>query len=464
METIEPHTAASPPESVAIEKNASRRYSYRRIWLIAYPILLSSLVEQLVGMTDTAFLGRVGEIELGASALGGIFFIAVFMLILGFCAGAQILMGRRNGEKNYADIGTVFYHSLGFLFLLSVVLLLLTRWFAPPLLRAIISSNEVCEAAWKYLDWRMWGIFFSMVACLFRSFYVATTRTGVLKFNSLVMVGSNIVLDYLLIFGHFGFPEMGIAGAAVASAMASFFSMSFFIVYTWWKGDYRKYALNRLPKFKLRLLGKMLNVSMWMMVQHFLSLFTWFLFFIAIEHLGTRELAVTNVLRSISGFTYMSLHAFASTASTLTSNLIGAGERNLVLPMLKRDILLASILLVPTWLLISLFPETVLSIFTNDAALIAAGVAPLWMLGLSYVFQIPSLVLFYSVSGTGNTRTALAIEVFALVVYSIYVYYAIFRFRCSLAVAWSSEFLYSFPILVLAFVYMRWGKWHRKTI
>ena len=80
--------------------NFLSHYSFRDIWKIAFPVLISALVEQLVGMTDTAFLGRVGEIELGASALGGIFFIVVFMLILGFCSGAQILMGRRNGEQN----------------------------------------------------------------------------------------------------------------------------------------------------------------------------------------------------------------------------------------------------------------------------------------------------------------------------------------------------------------------------
>ncbi|MCI5507472.1 MAG: MATE family efflux transporter, partial [Bacteroidales bacterium] len=76
-------------------------YKYSQIWTIAYPILLSTLMEQLIGMTDTAFLGRVGEIELGASALGGIFYVTVFMLGLGFSIGAQILMARRNGEGKY---------------------------------------------------------------------------------------------------------------------------------------------------------------------------------------------------------------------------------------------------------------------------------------------------------------------------------------------------------------------------
>lgn len=104
-------------------------FSYSQIWKIAFPILISTLMEQLIGITDTAFLGRVGEVELGASALGGIFFITVFMLGLGFSIGAQILMGRRNGEGNYQRIGSIFYHSLGFLLVLATVLFLLTRQF-----------------------------------------------------------------------------------------------------------------------------------------------------------------------------------------------------------------------------------------------------------------------------------------------------------------------------------------------
>ena len=81
-----------------------RTFRYAQIWTIAYPILLSTLMEQLIGMTDAAFLGRVGEIELGASALGSIFYVAIFMIGLGFSIGAQILMGRRNGEGRYEQI------------------------------------------------------------------------------------------------------------------------------------------------------------------------------------------------------------------------------------------------------------------------------------------------------------------------------------------------------------------------
>ena len=74
------------------------KYTYKQIWLIAYPILISLLMEQLIGMTDTAFLGRVGEVELGASAIAGVFYMGIFMVAFGFSIGAQILIARRNGN------------------------------------------------------------------------------------------------------------------------------------------------------------------------------------------------------------------------------------------------------------------------------------------------------------------------------------------------------------------------------
>ena len=83
-------------------------YSYREILRIAFPILVSTIVEQVIGMTDTAFLGRVGELELGASAIAGVYYLVIFMLGLGFSIGVQIIIGRRNGEGNHIQTGNVF--------------------------------------------------------------------------------------------------------------------------------------------------------------------------------------------------------------------------------------------------------------------------------------------------------------------------------------------------------------------
>ena len=84
-------------------------YSYRNIWKVAYPILISLVMEQMIGLTDTAFLGRVGEIELGASAIAIVYYMVLFMIGFGFSLGAQIIIGRRNGEGNFRETGRIFW-------------------------------------------------------------------------------------------------------------------------------------------------------------------------------------------------------------------------------------------------------------------------------------------------------------------------------------------------------------------
>ena len=76
-------------------------YTYKNIWLINFPVMMSILIEQLINITDAIFLGHVGEIELGASALAGIWYLAIYMLGFGFSLGVQVVIARRNGVQNY---------------------------------------------------------------------------------------------------------------------------------------------------------------------------------------------------------------------------------------------------------------------------------------------------------------------------------------------------------------------------
>lgn len=441
-----------------------KTYSYGQIWKIAFPVLISVLMEQLVGMTDTAFLGRVGEIELGASALGSIFYIAVFVLGMGLGTGAQILMGRRNGEGLFHEVGNLFYHSLLLLIVVATVLFTAVQTAAPWLLGKMISSPAVYAAACSYVEWRVYGFFFAYVAIMFRAFYVATTQTKTLTLNSIMMVASNIIFNYILIFGKFGFPALGIAGAAIGSVMAECVSMLFFIFYTRYRMDYKKYGLNLRPHFRHHFLGKILGISIWTMVQNFLSLGTWFLFFLAVEHLGERELAVSNIVRNISSFFYMTISAMASTASTLVSNLMGQNEKDAVMPMVNRTLRLVSYIIVPMAILVLLFPEWVLAIYTDDAQLIAVGVAPLFVLVSSYVFTVPQRIYLSATMGSGNTRRALWIEIVSLVVYIMFIYLVIFHYKAPLWVCWFSEHVYAFPSMLMAWWYMRNNKWRTKVI
>ncbi len=441
-----------------------RTFTYSQIGKIAYPILVSAIMEQLLATTDTAFLGRVGEVELGASALGGVFYTCVFMLGLGFSVGTQILMARRNGEGNKLQIGPLFYHGVAFLLVLSLLLFAGVRLFAPSLLERIISSQSVAEAANSYLYWRVFGFFFAFVNIMFRAFYVATTHTRTLTLNSVVMVLSNVAFNYVLIFGACGFPAMGIAGAALGSSLAEAVSTVFFVVYTRRCVPCADYALNRMPRFRFSVLRKVLGISVWTMVQNFLSLATWFIFFVCVEHLGESSLAATNIIRSISSFTFMTIIAFASTASTLVSNLLGEGEASSVWPMLRRTVKMTFFVLLPILALIACFPNAVIRIFTDDESLIGLSRNALYVLLASNIVTVPTQILLHAVSGTGNTRITLRAELAALFFYVVYVLVAIFHFRVSLPWCWASEFVYGIVALAVSFAYMRWGRWQNKAI
>lgn len=440
------------------------KYSYKEIWIISYPILISLLMEQLIGMTDTAFLGRVGEIELGASAIAGVYYMAIFMMAFGFSIGAQILMARRNGEKEYKEIGAIFYQGVYFLLALAAIVFTLSISFSPHILKSIISSPNIYDAASSYINWRVLGFFFSFIMVMFRAFFVGTTQTKTLTLNSIVMVLSNVVFNYILIFGKFGFPQLGIAGAAIGSSLAEMVSVIFFIIYTWRRVDCKKYGMNILPRFQPALLKRILNVSLWTMIQNFVSLSTWFMFFLFVEHLGERALAISNIIRNVSGIPFMIAMAFAATCGSLVSNLIGAGDKDYVQGTIRQHIWMAYACILPILLFFVLFPNLILSIYTDMPELRQASIPALWVLCSAYLIMVPSNVYFQSVSGTGNTRTALALELCVLAIYIAYISYVILYLRADVAICWTTEHVYGIFILILCYWYMKKGNWQKKKI
>jgi Na+-driven multidrug efflux pump len=238
----------------------------------------------------------------------------------------------------------------------------------------------------------------------------------------------------------------------------------FFIVYTLLKTDFRKYALNSFPRIRLNTLQSVLGVGVWTMIQNFLALATWFVFFLGVEHLGESELASSNVLRNISGFFFMSMAALGATASTLSSNLLGQKETSSVMPLMWRIVRLCYLVMLPFCLLVALFPEPVIWVFTTDAALIEMSISPLRILIFSYLFGIPAQILLHVVSGTGNTRTALCAELVTLAIYVLYLAVAVFGIRSNLTICWASEVVYSAGLLIYCWCYLRLGTWKNRQI
>ncbi|MDY3268461.1 MAG: MATE family efflux transporter [Phocaeicola sp.] len=444
--------------------STNKAYSTKEILTVAYPILISLIMEHAIGMTDTAFLGRVGEIELGASAIAGVYYISIFMIGFGFSIGSQILMARRNGEKKFREIGDIFYQGVYFMIFLATVAFTLTKIITPWLMPKIISSQNIYLAAESYIDWRAYGFFFSFIGVMFRAFFVGTTQTKTLTLNSLVMVVSNVIFNYILIFGKFGFPALGIAGAAIGSSLAELVSLIFFIIYTIKRIDTKKYGLNRFSGISTVKLKKILGISLWTMIQNFISLSTWFIFFLYVEHLGERPLAITNIIRNISGITFMVIAAFASTCGSLVSNQIGAGKTESVITTVNQHIKLAFSIVLPLSVLFALFPRVVLGIYTDMPDLIEASIPALWVFCTTTILIAPSNIYFQAVSGTGNTRMAFILELCTLAIYAVYITVTILVMRVDVAWCWTSEHVYGLFLLLFCSIYLHKGKWRLKKI
>lgn len=425
---------------------------------------MSLLAQNIIQVIDTAFLGRVGEVELGASALAGIVYIALYTLGFGFSMGSQILIGRRNGEGNYSKIGDIVIQGALFLLIPALLLIPLLRYGAVHWLPALFESTDVAGAVTEYLEWRIFGIVFAFVNLMFRAFYIGTARTKVLTVNAIVMAVTNVIFDYALIFGNLGMPEMGMAGAAIASVIAEFASTLFLLIYTRKTVDLDKYGFRKI-RFQWQVIKKVLDISVFMMVQYLFSIVTWMLFFVFIEnYMGERPLAVTNIVRSFYTIFTIPSHALGSVASTLVSNTIGAGKRGEVLNLIKRIAFISLGVMVCVVTVVSAFPRTMIRVYTDNPSLISDTVLPLYVLISSLPIYSIGSVLFNAVSGTGNTRTALKFEIITLLFYLSYMWFVIIYMRFSVAVAWTTEHVYWLSLVTLSFIYLRSGKWKEREI
>ena len=434
-------------------------YDYKKILNISYPLMLGMLIQVLVGMTDTAFLGRVGEIELGASALGGVIYLFVFMIDQSFAVGSQIIMARRNGEKNYIKIGHVFYQTINFIILLSLLSIVFFYLYSHNILEAIVKDNSVRIAVSAYLLPRCWGLIFVGIKTVFRAFFVAVNTTKSITTSALIMLISNFIFDYWLIFGGLGIEPLGIVGAAIASVMAEALTLLYFIVYLFVKINIKKYGFHKFLLWKQSLFNNIFRLSIWIMFQNLLGWGAWLYFFIEIEKLGADALAISNILRSISSFPYVIASALSVVISSIISNLIGAGKDKEVLSTITRTIKLGAVPYYFCFIIMAIFPDIFIRVYTDNDLLIKQAIMPFYAMLIPYAFALPALIYFYAICGTGKTKVALLVETLSSLTYIVAIRLIVAEFNLGLTLSWTSEFYYYLIMLPIAYWYMKRKKW-----
>ena len=437
-------------------------YDFKSLWKISLPVVVSLLFQQLISITDAVYLGRVSTVALGACALGSTYFFAFFVLIAGFTFGAQIIISRRNGEEAYEKIGAIIYQGSIFLLVCAMALILLSKILSPYILKLMITDQNVLNATFEYVDWRMWGILCSALLMMFRSFFVGIAKTFALQLISVSMVVTNIVLNYALIFGCWFIEPLGIKGAAIASVLSEFLAICVCLLYFKLKIDCAKYGLFKIVYKDFKLLKSILSLSVWTMIQQFVSVFTWFLFFVAVEHLGAQELAIANILKNSAGIPWIVVVAFGATAGTITGNLIGEG-RSIEIIKANRAVIkvnTATVLSILSGFALFFYP--ILRIYTNDLELIRQAVPSYFTALLCYFPLFSGWIWFQAVSATGNTRYSLYIELIAMLFYLFFVATVILYFKAPLYICMLADGLYNLVICITSKKFICSGKWRGK--
>lgn len=431
---------------------------------VATPLVIAGIAMHLVGVVDIMLVSNLGDSQIGGTGNGQILYSLLVVIGMGVTSGVQIVISRRNGAQKFTEIGNLFWQGLYFVLFFATILFLFIHLSIQPLLSVIFESESVVKYSTIYITTRGYGFWFTLINTLFVGFYVGITKTRVLGIFTPVISLVNILLDIILINGWGSIPAMGVEGAAIASVMSEGIGTAVFIGYTLKVINLKKYALHIIHKFNKKATQQILQLSGPIMLQNGISIGAWFMFFTFVESLGERALAISQIIRGIYIFLMVPVFSLADAANTFVSNLMGELRFNAVIPLVARVCGVGVVVNLIFFFAINLFPETVISLFSSNTELIAQTIPPLRLTTIGMFLFTLSFIPFRSVSGTGNTKTALAIESVSVFAYLSYAYYVAEILHLNLVWVWSSEFAYFILLLILSWAYLKYGDWKSKTV
>lgn len=438
--------------------------SYRQILFMALPITLAMLVPQINFITNNIFLGMLGEQELASAGITGVYYLIFAVIGNGLNNGLQALIARRAGQNLPKEIGRLFFNGVWVALGIAAIGIGITYLFAPMIMHAFIHDDLIAEEVTNFLLIRIWGLPFLYLYVMRNALLVGTNQTRYLVWGTLAEALVNIFLDYTMIFGHFGFPAIGFNGAAYASIIAE--ASGLFVIYAviHFKGIHKSFAFFEQTKIDWSMIRLILTMSAPLIVQFAISIASWEFFYILVEHHGARALAISNTMRNIFGLFGIFCWAFASTTNTMVSNIIGQGRIDEVMPLIMRVVKMSLGISFFIFIILNLVPEFFLSFYSQGEEFIEEAIPIVRIVSVALLMMSFGTIWLNAVTGTGNSRVNLMIELITIVIYVAYVYLVLEYWELSIGWGWGSEWVYWISMFSMAFAYMKSGRWKGKVI
>jgi len=436
-------------------------HKYTSLLRVSMPLMVSGFIQSVVLLTDSAFLSRYSTLAFDAVGNAGLLFITCFMILVGFGDGTQIILARRIGEKKTEQLAHVFTTALLIQSMIAIVLFTILFFIAPNWLVSISEQQDIASLQGDFLSIRSFAFFPSCIFLIVQAYFLAKGKTWPVLFSAILTALSNVLLDYSLIFGNFGLPEMGVKGAALASTCSDLIGMtSMGILFVL---D-REFRLFKLKTFSILSAKNILKISSPLMLQGSIALGTWTLFFIMLEQRGVFELTVSQNIRSIYFLAFVPVWGFAGTTKTYVSQYLGSGKTELIPQLQRRIQLLTTLFLIVTFHGAVLYPELLVSWINPEETYIEKSASILRLISLSIILYGLISVYYQTIQGSGNTFYSMCIELSTVVIYVSACHLFINIFSFDIYWIWTVEYIYFGVIGIMSILYLRNSNWKLKSI
>ena len=387
---------------------------YKDIIRIAWPSFVELLLTQLASMVDLMMVGSMGgkaHPEIGTQALAavGLTTQPKFLLMTAFVAmntGVTALIARSRGTNDKKQANLVVRQGLLFTFCATLILSILGYLFARPMVIFMGSTEEVVtQWATQYLKIQMIG---------FLSFALTSTITAALRavgdsktsmIYNMIANGVNVIFNWLLIYGNLGFPELGVAGASLATVIGQVVAFTIAFVVIIRGNGFLKLEFKLGFKPHKVVLGNMLHIGFPAMVEQLLMRAGIMLFVKTVASLGTTAYATHQVCVNIQALSFMTGQAFAVSATTLMGQSLGKRRYDMAQAYCSRTRkvgLAFSLLLACTF---ALFGVQIVGLYNSDPDIIRIGGHIMFFVAFLQPFQSSQFIIAGALRGAGDTRS-----------------------------------------------------------
>jgi putative MATE family efflux protein len=381
---------------------------FNKIFALALPIIGGMMSQNILNLVDTAFVGRLGDAALAAVGLGGFANFMAIAFITGLSSGVQAIAARRKGEGKDGEMAVGL--NGGLLLALGIGLpLTLILFLAAPFLFPLLNPDPaVIELGVPYWQARLAGMVFVGANFCFRGYWNGVSQSGYYMRTLLLMHALNIFFNYALIFGNFGFPEMGATGAGIGTSLSVVFGSAYYF-YLGLRHARPNGFLEGIPTKEQ--FANMLRLAVPSSIQTFFFAAGLTAMYWIIGQVGTRELAAANVLVNIMLVCILPAIGLGLAAASLAGQALGSGDAKDAKAwgwdVTKVGFIFLALLGTPMWL----STEPVLSIFIKDIDTIAVASLPLKMVGWFIAFDGIGLILMNALLGVGAAKAVMKVSI-----------------------------------------------------